>query len=559
MHPRHWFLFLVALGCGWAIGFFMGSPGVGTSQNLLAAPGENRQGDGGATPVSAVGSASASESDSKSIYSISERIRGIWSHPSARWRSVQFARLAESMAVADIPRVCEEIKASGGTDMEEVMRLLFARWAEVNPRGAIEFARRTQIYFGLSSALGEWAAADPTAAVAWLKSLPTGPDTDALVPDMIPALARIDPAGAFQLLQEKPGEEGGSYYLSEVFGRWSSKDLSAARAAAEGMSAGHKRHTAMTSLAMGWARFDPEAALAWALQGSDRNLRRRVIDATIRGMENLDIEVMTARAKALPDESDRGAMLASLVGVSASRAPEKAIALLGEISATDMRETATNSVIYAIMGTDIDRAATLVGSLSGQRADQPISAVVERLKFTDPARAATLAMRISPNQNDVLGGVLTAWLGSSPDAALAWMEKTSLPANTANRARSNFARWAGDNPTAAVAFVEERGASENLKWAVNAAIQGDLREGSKGCRRNRRRTARSSHRCRRAGGHWFELGAERSQGGVGVGDEPAGLGGESFGGVGIYQRMGRGRSQGGGRVARSIAARNHAG
>ena len=86
-------------------------------------------------------------------------------------------------------------------------------------------------------------------------------------------------------------------------------------------------------------------------------------------------------------------MLASLAGIAANRDPEKALALLGEVSTPELRENATTSVIYALMRADIDRAASLVETLAGRSPDQPIVEVAERLKFTDPARAAALALR----------------------------------------------------------------------------------------------------------------------------------------------------------------------
>jgi hypothetical protein len=474
MLSRNWFLFLVAIGCAWAIGYFMGSSGVDSegTQHVVAATGENRTGSGAAHQASGMDIAAAADVDSKSIYSFGERISRISNHPSARWRSANLTRLTEEVAITEIPRILEELKP-GGSDTPDVTRMLFARWAETDPRGALEFARRTRSTYGESTALGEWAAADPPAAIAWLQALPPGPDRDMLVPSVMPALARVDPARAFEILRENPGEKSGGHHHLEVILRWASKDLPAARTAVEGMRPGYARHSSMAALASGWAKFDPDAALSWALELPDQDARRWVIEAAIRNAENLDIETTTAKAKALPDERDQSALLASLVGVAAKRDPEEALALLGEISTTEMRESATTSVIYAIMRTDIDRAAALAETLAGRSADQPIIEVAERLKFTDPARAAALSLKISSgSSNSPLGGVLTTWLNTSPDAALAWIEKTKLPQNAAWRARDSFARWAGENPSAATALVEARSNSENIKWAVNAAIQG---------------------------------------------------------------------------------------
>ncbi len=474
MHPRSWFLFLVAIGCAWTIGYFMGSPGPGGSQNVIAAEGERTRGPSASEAgiTSGTGGAAAADAGSKSIYSFAERMRGISSHPSARWRNAHFARLAEDVAIADIPRVVEELKLPFGTDGTEMTRMLFARWAEADPRGALEFARRSKNYYGISTALGEWAAVDPSAAIAWLNEQPPGPDRDSILPGIFPALARVDPARAFQLMKENPRETSGGYHLSEVIGRWVSKDLTAAVAAVEGLSQGTTQYNASTALASAWGRLDPQAALSWALKIPDRNMRRWVVGAAIQSFETLDIEAVTAKANALPDERDRSAVLASLVGVAAKRDPEKAFALLGEIATTEMRESATTSMIYAIMSTDIDRAAKLAETLAGRMAEQPMKEVVERLKFTDPERAAVLSLKTTQSDNRAIGSVLGTWMRSSPEAALGWLEKTKLPANLTWSAQESLSSWAGENFDAATTLVRDRSGAENLKWVLSAAIQG---------------------------------------------------------------------------------------
>ena len=122
MSSRNWFLFLVVSGCAWAIGFFMGSPEVGTAQNVVTASGANASGHLGFHEASKASSTPDAEGNSKSIYSIAEQMRGISGSPSARWRRLQFARLAESVAVADIPRVYEELQNPNGGEGWEIRR-----------------------------------------------------------------------------------------------------------------------------------------------------------------------------------------------------------------------------------------------------------------------------------------------------------------------------------------------------------------------------------------------------------------------------------------------------
>ena len=103
MRSRNWILFLVALGCAWAIGLFMGSSGGGSSQNVIAASGGNADGPVAAHQTSMALKTSVADGEPKSVYSFTERLRGISSHPSAKWRNAQFARLAEEIPIGDMP------------------------------------------------------------------------------------------------------------------------------------------------------------------------------------------------------------------------------------------------------------------------------------------------------------------------------------------------------------------------------------------------------------------------------------------------------------------------
>ena len=151
------------------------------------------------------------------------------------WERVN--EIVRAVDPADIPAVMAMV-AKLSSDVQNSFRYsLLPKWAETDPRAAMEFANGIKNvndrHQAILSVLRGWAKNDALGAAAWIQQLPPGRLRNEAPAAIARALAEKDPEAAFALLKNSKADRNygyGAYH--ELFDAWAGNDPAAAAAKA---------------------------------------------------------------------------------------------------------------------------------------------------------------------------------------------------------------------------------------------------------------------------------------------------------------------------------------
>jgi hypothetical protein len=162
---------------------------------------------------------------------------------------------------------------------ERALADLMVGWTRRNPLEAAEWLASTGLTSQpLFSALpGTWAESDPTAALAWARSLPAGKARDTAEVAIAHTVAQNDPAAAADLFKDSVDQGENPALAITIADIWSTTDPGAAAAWVDQMPAGPGKTEAAATLATVWAATDIAAAVAWSRSITDADMQRQVV------------------------------------------------------------------------------------------------------------------------------------------------------------------------------------------------------------------------------------------------------------------------------------------
>jgi hypothetical protein len=266
----------------------------------------------------------------------------------------------------------EEAGKLEGLPMAERMMasfLLFARWGEVDPQGALAY----------SSTLGGGGFfARPTILQSW---------------------AATDPANAAKYFSENPGD----FAMMGGFGRGGGGDGGASIIAAE------------------WAKLDPDAALAWAntLTGGNKDSALNSIIAEMAGKDP-----MKAAQVAATLDADNQARAYGEIASRWARTDFAAAESWIQGLPAEARDRAMSEALEVLAGTDPEGAAGKLASMAaGRDRDRAVENIAEGWARKDPAAAAAwVSQQQTDDMDDAMRPVIAAWAGRDSAAALSWIQ-----------------------------------------------------------------------------------------------------------------------------------------
>lgn len=249
--------------------------------------------------------------------------------------------------------------------------LLFGRWGEVDPHGALA-AAATQGQIGM--------IARPSILQSW---------------------ASMDPVNASKYFSENPGEFG---MMGGGFGG----------------GGGLGGDGGAGTIAAEWAKLDPDAAIAWANSlsgGNQTNALRSIIGELATSNPDRAADLVST----LPPNQQAGAYgdIAQRLASSDFSAAESFIQGLP----ADSRERAMTSALEVLARTDPQAAAAKLSTYTNLLEwDRAVSVLGSSWARTDPAAAAAwVSQQQTENPGDALRPVISAWASSNSTAALAWI------------------------------------------------------------------------------------------------------------------------------------------
>lgn len=248
--------------------------------------------------------------------------------------------------------------------------LLFSRWGEVDPQGALAHAATLGPggFFARPTILQSWASTDPANAAKYFSEHP----------------------GDFAMMGFGGGPGGGGESGSAV-------------------------------IATEWAKLDPDAAIAWAksLTGNNQTGALRSIISELAGTD-------PTKAAQIADTltgGDKARAYGDIAEKLAQKDFASAESFINGLPA-DVRDRAMSDALQVLARTDPQGAAAkLTNMAAGEDRDRAVSRIAEGWARQDPAAAAAwVSQQTTENMNDAMRPVIASWAGRDSAAALTWIQ-----------------------------------------------------------------------------------------------------------------------------------------
>ena len=231
-----------------------------------------------------------------------------------------------------------------------------AQWSSFDPAGAAKFAAglaadRGPVARSLFLASRAWGQLDPTAALAWVETLPaSGPRHDQALAGVWEGWTEHDPAGAGTALRQQlygaasrpPVELAGT-----VGKQWAQVDPNGAAQWALTLPGGGAQRAALAQVASAWTQADLPGAARWAATLPASESRAAIWQEIIDGWASGDPEAAGTWLGGLPLGRDHDAAVAAYLPKVEPTEPEKALAWAATVSNPDARADQVQRVLGA--------------------------------------------------------------------------------------------------------------------------------------------------------------------------------------------------------------------
>jgi len=317
---------------------------------------------------------SASSSNESSANAKNRKPRSlaeILAMPDQKARMQALIDLYSNMDAAQLQAEAEKLNRLPMNQRLMASLLLFGRWAEVDPLGALD--QTNKMGFG-------GMMIRPTVMQSW---------------------ASTDPESAAKYFSENPRE------FAQMGGP---------------MGGGPGGDNNASVIAAAWAKQDPEAAMKWANSLSSAQDKTAAVASIVREI-------------AAKDPAKAAEVAATLTGEGQTRAYQELAGQWGATDFTaakawintlpaEAREQALASALSSYASTDPTRAAAEVAAMAaGDSRNQAIQSVAQAWASTDPAAAAAWVAKQGEDSNNAIRGVMMNWASQDSSAALSFIQQ----------------------------------------------------------------------------------------------------------------------------------------
>jgi hypothetical protein len=345
--------------------------------------------------------------------------------------------LLEYYAELDPDQFESEVQKLQGLPMSQrmlAMNLLFSRWAETDPKGALEQSRQMgfpEMFMARAGAVSGWAASNPEGLAREYTSNPDdfrmGPggrgsgDTVSMIAG---EWAKQNPEAALKwvrTLDERETADG----ISGIFNELSQQDPQEALRMAATLG-DNDRGDAYESIAESWAISDYAAADRWINSLSSEE-QGKVRFAAIESLANVSPSQAARETAKLPASEERDELVAEVSREWARQDAPAAFDWLTESGSDSAVEEGIGRVVGALAREDPERVLEYIDSQSaGEVRDNAVQGYVYGNRDAPPAETIRLAETISGEESRqrAVTRVAYEWAREDPQATLQYLETT---------------------------------------------------------------------------------------------------------------------------------------
>jgi hypothetical protein len=236
------------------------------------------------------------------------------------------------------------------------------------------------------------------------------------------------------------------------------------------------------SICQGWAKIDPDKALAWANELSTYEQRKSALSGAIRSLTETDPKAAAARLLTISDSKLQAELIRPLAETWAQSDGKAALAWAQTLEPS-FRTAALGKLVESALKSDPEQAQRLYAQFSASLTPEQAAKSDNK---TVAAKIASNLAEISPSQAQkwietlpdggardfATGGVVDRWAKYDPVAASEWI--TTLPAGGARdaAATSLVASIARDDPSSAWTWAVSLTDRTQRRTAVAQALDG---------------------------------------------------------------------------------------
>jgi hypothetical protein len=333
--------------------------------------------------------------------------------------------------------------------------LLFARWAEMDPYGAMEYSNSMGMggAFVRPTILQSWASVDPENAARYYTANPgqfalmnvgrmmgAGQDAASIIAT---EWARQDAQGA--LTWANALTQGKSDALAAVLGEVAKSDPQKAAQMLDQLAPGD-RAGAYAAIAGRYGAQDFGAAEAW-IRTLPQDQQSEAYAAAIQGLAAKSPTEALAQINRMPDGDAKNQIIPSLVGPLARTDPKAAAALISAQSDQDVQRDSMRELMPVWTAQDPTAALAFARAQEpGPVYDRAMTSYITNNNAGNPAEMMRLAETIENERERGWSAGFTAqrWMQSDPDAAREYIgQSEAIPEGMRERILEGRPMWGG--------------------------------------------------------------------------------------------------------------------
>jgi DNA-binding transcriptional regulator YbjK len=425
--------------------------------------------DGKTMNLAATGKGEGGTKATSTLQGFRDRIMKAKAEKNGEKRMALLSEAIQTLNPSQIRETLAEVEAMKDYRLRSQLRgMLLSRWGESDPKAALAYAQ------GLGSSmenLGEirsvmrsWGAKDFPAAKAWLEGLPAGPLRNDVLESLAFGLAQKDPAAALSLARSLPGDDG-QRFLRGAINAWCLQDADAAFAYVAKLTADPNKpefkkfltlemistvakkdpdkvismleqfppedqNNALRSIGYSWGQSDPKAALDWANQQPDPQVKSLILPGAIEALSEKDPNSALELAQSLPAGDSRTSLIGNVLYKLSESDPKGAVGYAMNLPSSENRNMMIRVMAVQWIRDDSQGALGWYGSLTDPKLKEQVAgSMINILSQDDPAKSLDLLDTMPPGffQNQALSRIGRNWAQTDQKAALNWANQQTDP------------------------------------------------------------------------------------------------------------------------------------
>ena len=277
--------------------------------------------------------------------------------------------------------------------------------------------------------------------------------------------ASANPAKAWALLSQIGGLADRQVFAESVISEWAKTSPQAAIAAAQTLTAGELKASAMAAAVGQWAQSSPRDAMDFAAKNLTGSSRQMAVSAAAIEWARSDAQAAAEWALSNQQSTSGIQAIGEIMEFWGETNPQLGADWASKLPASVFQKQALQSILSK--WTDQFPGESAEWLVKHPLLDDLKPLVAAQWAKSDPAAAAAWAFSLPDSQNREVAAleVTGAWAAADPQEALAWIDKNS--GNQRNSLQIQAVEtWAADDPSAALAWANNQPESSKFSEAV---------------------------------------------------------------------------------------------